>query len=193
MKMAAVAAATLMFAGPLAQEPARPTYLNGEPVDFVIAQPAAKEKAATVGPWKLGARAGESKLHDRRLNLYIVIPGDDFRAESEAQAIYDHNRVISMRPKDDGEAEYDVWWAIALEPRLYKDFRSEDELLAAAQKRFRPGDLFEVKDAPGAGFLREVLKIDTLAELRMHGRRDGTLPQMLIVPAGFAVRGSIVP
>jgi hypothetical protein len=169
------------------------TYLNGEPVAFEILQPAGKEKPAAFGPWKLGAKVVESKPHDTRLNLYVVVPGDDFQSESDAHALYDHNRVINMAPKENGSAEFDVYWAIALEPHVNQDFHSEGDLLAAVQKRFIPGDLFELTDAPGAGFLREVLRIDTLEELKPYRRKDGSLPTVLLVPAGFAVRGSIRP
>jgi hypothetical protein len=194
MKIQAVTAAAVALATCLPmQEPAKTTYLNGEPVAFEIVQASGKEKAVSVGPWKLGAKAGESKPHDTRLNLYIVIPGDDFQSDTESAGLYDHNRVINMPPKEGGQAEFDVYWAIALEPHLNGDFHSEGELLAAAQKRFIPGDLFEVRDAPGAGFLREVLQIDTLADLKPHRRKDGSLPAILILPAGFAVRGGVRP
>jgi len=169
------------------------TYLNGEPVRFEIVQPVGKEKAAGFGPWKLGAKIVESKPHDTRLNLYIVVPGDDFQADSDAGSVFDHNRVINMAPREKVSADFDVYWAIALEPHVNQDFHSEGELLEAAQKRFIPGDLFEVKDAPGAGFLREVLRIDSLTGLRPYRRKDGSLPAVLLVPAGFAVRGSIQP
>ncbi|MEO5936509.1 MAG: hypothetical protein ABIP81_04785 [Terriglobales bacterium] len=175
------------------QEASRRTYLNGEPVAFEIAQTSSKEKPAAFGPWKLGAKVVESKPHDTRLNLYMVVPGDDFQSDSDAASIYAHNRVINMAPKEKGSAEFDVYWAIALEPHLNEDFHSEGDLLEAARRRFIPGDLFEVKDAPGAGFLREVLRIDTLEELKPYRRKDGSLPTVLLVPAGFAVRGSIQP
>ncbi len=175
------------------QEASRATYLNGEAVALELVQPVGKEKPAGFGPWKLGAKVGESKPHDTRLNLYIVVPGDDFQSESDAASIYDHNRVINMAPMEKGEAEFDVYWAIALDPHLNQDFQHEGDLLEAAQQRFIPGDLFEFNDAPGAGFLREVLHIDTLGELKPYRRKDGSLPAVLLVPARFAVRGSITP
>lgn len=194
MKIPAVtAAAVTLLAWLPMQESAKSTYLNGDPVAFEIVPALGKEKSATVGPWRLGAKVGESKPHDNRLNLYIVVPGDDFQSENDNTALYDHNRVINMVPKEGGEAEFDVYWAVALEPHLTRDFHSEAELLAAAQRRFVPGDLFEVKDAPGAAFMREVLLIDSLAELQPQRRKDGSLPTVLILPAGFAIRGSARP
>lgn len=189
--MAATAMAMLVWM-PL-QEPSKTAYLNGEPVPLQVAQPSGKEKPVGFGPWKLGAKVGESKPHDTRLNLYIVVPGDDYQSESESASLYDHNRVINLAPKEDGTAEFDVYWAVALEPHLNQDFHSEAELLAAAQRRFLPGDLYDIKDAPGAGFLREVLQIDSLADLRPHRRKDGSLPMVLILPARFAVRAGIKP
>lgn len=191
LSLAATAMALAMWM-PQAHAPGR-TYLNGEPVAFEFVPPSGKEKAAGFGPWKLGAKVVESKPHDTRLNLYIVVPGDDFQTDSDAASLYDHNRVINMAPKEKGSADFDVYWAIALEPRVNQDFHSEGDLLEAVQRRFVPGDLFEVRDAPGAGFLREVLRIDTLEKLKPYRRKDGSLPTVLLVPAGFAVRGSIQP
>lgn len=188
-----LAAMALVMWMPPPQESSKATYLNGEPVGFEMVQPAGKAKAAGFGPWKLGAKVVESKPHDTRLNLYIVVPGDDFQSDSDAAGLFDHNRVINMPPREKTAADFDVYWAIALEPHVNQDFHSEGDLLEAAQKRFIPGDLFEVKDAPGAGFLREVLHIDSLAGLKPYRRKDGSLPTVLLVPAGFAVRGSIPP
>ena len=187
-----VAAVAMMSWLPM-QESNRATYLNGGPVGFEIVQPTGKEESVGFGPWKLGAKVGESKPHDTRLNLYIVVPGDDFQSDNEASSLYDHDRVINMAPKEKGAADFDVYWAIVLEPHLTKDFHGEAELLAAAQKRFVPGVLFEVRDAPGAVFLKEVLHIDSLEELKPHRRKDGSLPMVLLVPAGFAVRVSVQP
>ena len=179
---------------PPMQEPSSAIYLNGEPVALAMVPAAGKEKSATFGPWKLGLKVVESKPHDNRLNLYIVVPGDDFQSDNEAFSLYDHNRVINMVPKEHGPAEFDVYWAVALEPHLNRDFHSETELLAAAQRHFVPGDLFDVKDAPGAAFLKEMLHIDTVDGLKPYRRqKDGALPTIVIIPAGFAVRGSVQP
>lgn len=189
--MRALTALWLLITLWLPQSDGGRTYLNGEAVAFEMAPPAGKEKPASVGPWKLGARVAESKPHDGRLNLYIVVPGDDFQSADETQSLFDHNRVINMAPREDATADYDVYWAVALEPHLQRDFHSESELLAAAQKRFLPGDLFEISDAPAAPFLKQVLKMDSLPDLKPFRRKDGTLPTMIIVPAGFAVRGGV--
>lgn len=174
------------------QESSKTTYLNDEPVALELVQPVGKEKLASMGPWKLGAKVGESKPHDTRLNLYIVLPGDDYQSESDAAALFDHNRVINIAPKESG-SEFDVYWAVALEPHLNRSFRNEADLLAAAQKRFLPGDLFQITDAPAASFMREVLGMDSMDDLKPHRRKDGSLPTLLIIPARFAVRGSVRP
>jgi hypothetical protein len=182
-----------LFSSLTPQETGKTAYLNGDPVELEITQPGSKEKPGGFGPWKLGAKVGESKPHDTRLNLYIVVPGDDFFSESPPASHYNHNRVINMAPKENDAADFDVYWAIALEPHLYRDFQSESDLLTAAQKRFIPGDLFALDDAPGAAVLRSVLHFDTLADLKPYRRKDGSLPQLLILPARFAVRASIAP
>ena len=188
-----VAVAMALMSSLTLQETAKTAYLNGTPVSFDIVQPARKDKPVGFGPWKLGAKVGESKPHDTRLNLYVVVPGDEFFLESEPGSHYNHNRVINMAPKENDAADFDVYWAIAIEPHLSADFQSESEILAAAQRRFIPNDLFEIGDAPGAAVLREVLHIRSLADLKPYRHRDGSLPQLLIVPARFAVRGSILP
>lgn len=193
MKILSVTATAAVLLWLPLQEPGKAIYLNGEPVALAIVQPTVREKAVGFGPWKLGAKVIESKPHDNRLNLYIVVPGDDFQSDNEALALYDHNRVINIVPKENAVSEFDVYWAVALEPHLNRDFHSETELLAAAQRRFVPGDLFEVTDAPGAAFLRETLHIDSLHDLKPYRHKDGALPTMLIIPAGFAVRASIQP
>lgn len=188
---AVVALGVLVLPGVAWQDGARSTYLNGEPVVFAIAPAATKEKPAGFGPWKLGARVAESKPHDGRLNLYIVIPGDDFQSSDEAQALFDHNRVINMATAEGESKDFDVYWALALEPHVNRDFHSESELLEAAQERFLPGDLYEIGDAPAADFLKQVLKMDSLGDLERFRRKDRTLPTLVILPAGFAVRGSV--
>lgn len=193
MKTRALAALWLLIVPwLLQQETSRTTYLNGEAVEFAIQPPADKEKAASIGPWRLGARIAESKPHDGRLNLYIILPGDDFLSAEEAQSAYDHNRVINMAPHEGESADFDVYWALALEPHVNRDFHSETELLEAAQRRFRPGDLYEIGDAPAADFMKQALKMDSLADLEKFRRRDRSLPTLIIVPAGFAVRGTVM-
>jgi len=60
----------------------------------------------------------------------------------------------------------------------------------SAQQEFTPGDLFEFDDIPGAAFLR-FLGISSLRDLEQYRRPNGKLPQLIIVPAGFAVRATV--
>ena len=91
--------------------------------------------------------------------------------------------------------ELDVYWAVVLDPNFNRDLRDEIELLVAAQQEFTPGDLFELDDIPGAAFLRQVLKINSIAGLDPYRRKNGALPHLIVVPAGFAIEaeGQLVP
>lgn len=157
-------------------------YLDGGSVRLEIA---ASPKAVTVGPWRLGARVLGPKPLDKRLNLYIVAPGTEYHLEGAED--FDHNAIINALPEAGKAREYDVYWALVLDPHLHADFRSEQELIVTAQAGFAPGDLFEFGDIPAAAFLRAYLKADALADLEKYKREDGTLPRVLLVPAGFAI------
>ena len=142
-------------------------------------------KPVTVGPWKLGPRVLDPKPRDKRLNLYIVAPGTQYRLEAADD--FDHNAIINALPEAGKSREFDVYWALVLDPRLHTDFRSERDLIIAAQASFTPGDLFEFSDAPAEAFLRGALKLDSLEDLQPYRNRNHTLPRVIIVPAGFAI------
>lgn len=145
-------------------------------------------KPVTVGPWRLGARVGDAKPRDKRLNLYLVAPGTQYHLDgSEA---YDHNAIVNALPEEGKSREYDVYWALVLDPGLKADFRNERDVILAAQATFVPGDLFEFDDVPTDFLLRTYLKIDSLEGFARFRRRDGTLPRLIIVPAGFAILAS---
>lgn len=165
-------------------------YFDGRLVSFQVVQPQKGEREFRMGPWRFGARVpAGSKPRDTRLNLYLVSPGAQHRAEGLAE--FDHNDVINAVPVKDGPVEWDVYWAVVLDPWVTADIRSERELLLLAQERFLPGDLFEFSDIPGAAMLRTFLKIDEVAGLRRYRSKDGRLPRLIIEPAGFAVRASV--
>ena len=142
---------------------------------------------AAFGPWTLGPPLREDKPQDQRLNLYVVLPGVQYRSASYPQ--YDHNMVVNKLTVDKAH-DWDIYWCFALDPSLNDDFRSERDLLAAAQQDFHPPDLFDVEDVPAHDFLTEKLQIRTLAEMRQFRHKDGSLPRLLIVPAHIAVRAS---
>jgi len=166
-------------------------YYQGEAVPFHAAEPGSQRSQLRVGPWLLGVRAEDSKPRDRRRNLYVVFPGSQHRAPGWPD--YDHNCVLSDLPATEEPVEWDVYWAVVLDPNLHDDFRSEQELVMAAQSGFFPPDLLEFTDLPAEGFLRAQMQVRSLGDLARFRRKDGTLPRLLITPAGYAIRGSSQP
>lgn len=164
-------------------------YFEGKRVAFRLQPLARGQRDFTLGPWHFGARVLDAKPRDKRLNLYLVVPGEQCRAEDWAWL--DHNNVINALPAGDAPGEWDVFWALALDPKLQGNFRNERDLILAGQSGFRPEDLFEFDDMPGAQVLRAFLNVESLEDLQPYRRKDGSLPRLLIVPAGFAVRASV--
>lgn len=160
-------------------------YLDGEAARLVLAD---APKPVTVGPWRLGPRITDTKPRDKRLNLYLVAPGTQYHLDGSED--YDHNAIINALPAPGKSREYDVYWALVLDPRLKTDFRNERDLLLAAQVTFVPGDLFEFDDIPADYLMRTYLKVASLEDLAKFRKRDGTLPGVIIVPAGFAITAS---
>ncbi len=169
-------------------EPATAAYFQGKIVHFTVETPAAGGRAEVLGPWELGARAGDRKPRDKRLNLYVVAPGQQYR--SEAWAEFDHNLVINDLPVEGAAVEWDVFYAVVLDPKLRDDLRSERDLLVAAQERFVPGDLYDIEDAPGEGLLRGRLHVESLEDLAAYRNPDGSLPRLVLQQAGFAIRAT---
>ena len=67
-------------------------YHDGDDLIFTPER-AGTRKMASIGPWNLGERVGSEKpLDDKRLNLYLVVPGVQYRAPGKSE--YDHNRVV---------------------------------------------------------------------------------------------------
>src|SRR5438874_10729018 len=118
-------------------------YLDGEAVRLEVPY---GPKPVTLGPWRLGTRVLDPKPRDKRLNLYIVAPGTQYHLEAADE--FDHNAIINALPEPGKSREYDVYWALVLDPRMHTDFRNERDLIIAAQASFTPGDLFEVDDLP---------------------------------------------
>jgi hypothetical protein len=171
--------------------PASTAYLRNQQVSFYLAPVEKGQRPFSIGPWQFGARVSDRKPRDKRLNLYLVAPGAQHHAEGYEE--FDHNDVINALPPADAVVEWDVYWAIVLDPTLNQDLRSEQDLIVEAQNGFVPGDLFEFQDVPGHAFLRTFLGIDSLEGLAPYRRRDGELPRVIIVPAGFAIRASAAP
>jgi hypothetical protein len=170
-------------------KPAGQVFYNGKLVRFEIQSPGVGERKLVVGPWQMGPKISAGKPSDHRPNLYFVSPGKQDHVEGWSD--YDHNEIISGIPKDQ-PTNWDVYLAIVLDPALQKDFQNESELLTEAQQSFRPNDLFEFEDIPGAGFLRSFLKIDSVHGLDRFRHKNGQLPKLIIVPSGFVVRATAV-
>ncbi len=184
-----VLAALVVGAERRARSEIRTAFFDGRMVSFQLAPAPPGKRGLQVGPWYFGERLSNPKPRDRRLNLYLVAPGTQHHAPGYDD--YDHDDIINDLPADHDPVEWDVYWAVVLDPAVEEEFRSERQLIEATQKEFRPGDLFEFEDIPGAGFLERVLKIDSVDKLSKYRRPSGNLPQVLIVPAGFAVRASV--
>lgn len=162
-------------------------YHNGDDLIFTP-EAAGTRKLASVGPWNLGERLRDDKPADRRLNLYVVVPGVQYRASGKAE--YDHNLVINKYTVDGKPRDWDVFWCFILDPNLRPDLRSERELLLAKHQTFRPPALFEFKDVPSHALMAERLGVKSLADMKRFRRKDGTLPRLLILPARLAVRAT---
>ncbi|MFB3916409.1 MAG: hypothetical protein ACE14M_06755 [Terriglobales bacterium] len=143
----------------------------------------------TVGPWYVGSLLADRKPKDSRHNLYIVSPGTQYHQVDAEE--YDHNEIVNDVSKGDKAVEWDIYWAVVLDPGLRSDFRSERDLILAAQESFVPGDLMDFSDIPGEGFLRAFLHIGSLEGLSPYRRTDGTLPRLIIVPANRVILGRI--
>lgn len=179
-----VLAATVGLAAPVPQG-LRPlsAYYESSSVQFVP-EAASTRHLASLGPWTFGQRLHEDKPLDKRLNLYVVMPGSQYHSLSNPE--YDHNLVVNTLTHEKTR-EWDIFWCIVLDPDLTDDFRNEHDLLVAAQETFHPPDLFDIEDIPTHEVLREKTGIDTLAALDRYRRKDGSLPRLIILPAKLAI------
>lgn len=143
---------------------------------------------ASFGPWNLGERLVQGKPKDTRLNLYLVVPGNQYRSANHPE--YDHNRVVNKYTVEGKMREWDIFWCFVLDPALTSELRSEGDLLMAAHQTFRPADLYDLSDIPGNALMSEKLGIRSMADLRRFRRKDSSLPRVLILPAGLAVRAT---
>lgn len=161
-------------------------YHDGTIIQFAPETPISG-RTASLGPWTIGKRLPEEKPLDKRLNLYVVIPGKQYHSPTSPE--YDHDLIVNTLTHDQAR-EWDIYWCFVLDPRLENDFRSEHDVLVAAQQSFRPADLFDVEDIPGHDVLREKTGIQLLADLGHYRHKDRSLPRLLIVPAHLAVRAT---
>ena len=162
-------------------------YHNGDDLIFTP-EPAGTRKLANVGPWSLGERLTDDKPKDKRLNLYFVAPGTQYRHHGKPE--YDHNLIVNKYTVDGKPRDWDIFWCFILDPTLKADLRSERELLVAKHQTFRPDAQFEFKDIPSHALLAERISVKSLADMKRFRRKDGSLPRLLILPARLAVRAT---
>ncbi len=178
---------------PAPPEPAvstRPVFFDGRPVDLVFARARRAKTALRFGPWELDTHVAHEKPRDPHPNLYIVAPGDQYTSDQAPE--FNHTEIISTIPVKTEPREWDVYWAIVLDPDLEEAFHSERQLLLATQDGFRAGPDFDLDRMPGVAFLREFLHVTTLADLDRFRRPDGMLPRVMIVPAGISMKATAV-
>jgi hypothetical protein len=162
-------------------------YHDGDDLIFTP-EATGTHKLAGLGPWNLGERVAADKPIDKRLNLYVVVPGTQYRAPDKAD--YDHNLIVNKYTVDGKPRDWDVFWCFILDPALRPDLRSERELLLGKHQTFRPARTFEFKNIPSHALMAERLSIKSMADLKRFRRADGSLPRLLILPARLAVRAT---
>jgi hypothetical protein len=168
----------------------RPVFFDGRPVQLVFARVRHPKAAFKFGPWELEAYVSRDKPRDPHPNLYIVAPGDQYT--SEQTPAFDHTEIISTLPVKTEQREWDVYWAVVLDPALRETFHSERQLILATQNGFSVPTDFDLEQVPGIAFLRQFLKVQTLEDMERFQRPDGTLPRLIIVPAGLSIKATAV-
>ena len=142
---------------------------------------------ARVGPWILGERLPDGKPMDKHLNLYLVLPGTQYRSAKYPQ--YDHTRIINKYTVDGEVRDWDIYYCLIIDPKLSGRFSRESELLVAAHQTFRPGGI-RLSDIPSSEIMRKKMGVKSMADLRRYQRKGHRLPRLLIIPAHVAVRAT---
>jgi hypothetical protein len=178
----------LAFAAP-SPTPVKPftAYHDGDAIVFTPEMTGTR-RLATFGPWNLGERLTNGELVDKRLNLYIVVPGTQYRSPQHPQ--YDHNRIVNKYTADGRVHDWDIFYCFVIDPKLADDFRSEGDLLIAAHQTFHPPDRFNLNDMPSGRMVEQKLGLHSMADVWKYHRKNHALPRMLIVPAHLAVRAT---
>src|SRR5215471_15150502 len=98
---AACAVIALGAPGGAPRETAKPFAVYHDGATFLFApEGTGTHRWAKIGPWNLGERLPptEEKLLEKRLNLYVVIPGSQHHSADHPE--YDHNLVVNKFPVD---------------------------------------------------------------------------------------------
>lgn len=143
----------------------------------------------SIGGVVLGQLLPAQRPNDHRLNLYIVMPGSQYESTAGAEKF---NVVLSALPRTQAPIDWDVYWAVVLDSKLKMDLTSERALIFATQAGFQLPGSASFEDLPAAAALREHLHLKALDDLEKLRRPDGTLPRIIILPAGFGVRAGAV-
>jgi hypothetical protein len=122
------------------------------------------------------------------LNLYVTSPGTEYLVDGGAP--FGFNCLLNALPKAGGETEWDVYWAVVLDPALTQEIRSERDLLLDTQAEFPPAPDFTLEQAPGYELLRRYVRVTSIKELDQYRRKSGELPRVLIVPAHIMLKAS---
>jgi hypothetical protein len=184
MTLALLCASSLLTAEPVPVNPADAWY-EGQHI-FVVPVVVRHGRMMKVGDTILGTLQRHNP-DDHSPNLYVVAPG----FQHHGPASTDFNLIVNELCGIDSPAVWDVYWALVLDPALKSDFTGERELLLAVQEGFLPDQTITLEDLPSVGFLRTYLHIDSLAGLDSYRHADGTLPRVIMVPTGMAVRASV--
>ncbi|HEV2962078.1 MAG TPA: hypothetical protein VG649_09665 [Candidatus Angelobacter sp.] len=180
--------ATLGLAAPV-ENPSKPLTAYFESANVLLAaDDSGSRQLASLGPWVFGPRLEQGKPLDKRLNLYVVVPGKQYRSPTSPE--YDHTLIVNGLTHDNPR-EWDIFWCLVLDPKLREDFQSEKDLIVAAHETFKPADLFDLEDVPARSVLTEEFGARTLADLRRYRHKDGSMPRLLILPARFAIRATV--
>ena len=182
--------AAVSFGQPYAPTPAhqvKEAYFQGRIVPFEAEPDSLLSRSFVIGSWHFGRRLRD-KPRDGRLNLYITSPGSQYPVEGSSP--FGFNCLLNALPKTRGEAKYDVYWAVVLDPAFKKEIHSERDLLLATQAEFEPKKDYTVQGAPGYELLRRYVRVANLKDLKPYRRKSGALPRVIIVPARIVLKAS---
>lgn len=186
MCVAAIAIAQ-PYAAPAPSHQVREAYYQGQLVSFEAERDSLITRSFVVGQWRFGRRFS-AKPHDGRLNLYVTSPGSQYSVDGGAP--YTFNCIVNALPNVGAEVEWDVYWAVVLDPSFANEIRTEQDLLLGTQAEFAPAQDFAIQKIPGRELLRRYLHVTTVNELDQYRRKSGELPRVLIVPAHVVLKAS---
>lgn len=161
-------------------------YHEGENIVF-SPEATGTHRRARLGPWDFGERLSpaDEKPRDKRLNLYVVVPGAQYRSPTHPE--YDHNLVVNKYVVDGKPREWDIFWCFVLDPTLKADLRGEHDLLMAAHETFQLPENFQPSRLAAGAVLKEKVSVTGVESLERFRRKDGSFPRLLIVPARLAL------